>query len=111
MEPIREPVTECLFLERARNEAIKWLESRGVTFGPYRKIVIGRMGVLQGKEVGVRTEEGQFPFWRLRLDYDPGKGPHFNAEFGSGLFREKRAFTFNGTEDLIRALAKSLNPR
>ena len=51
------------------------------------------------------------PFWRLRLDYDPIKGPHFNAETGKGAIREKRAFCFPGTEDLIKKLASGRRPR
>ena len=98
-------------IERARNAAIAWLESRGVVFGPHRKIEIGRLdsSILLGREVGVSATEG--PYWRLRLDYDPRKGPHFNAEYGKGDGREKAAFTFPGTEELIRKLAQSRRPR
>jgi hypothetical protein len=96
-------------LEQARNAAIAWLELRGVSFGPHRKIEIGRLGVLAGHEVGVSATEK--PFWRLRLDYDPIKGPHFNAEIGEGGMREKRAFAFPGDEDLIRKLALQRRPR
>jgi hypothetical protein len=96
-------------IEQARNACIKWLEDRSVTFGPNRRIEIGRLGVLAGLEVGVRA--GQNPFWRLRLDYDERKGPHFNAEYNSGPKREKAAFLFEGTEDLIRTIAKSRRPR
>ncbi|MEO8451481.1 MAG: hypothetical protein ABI647_16930 [Gemmatimonadota bacterium] len=38
---------------RAGNGAIKWLERNGVIFGPYRKVEIGRLGVLSRTEVGV----------------------------------------------------------
>jgi hypothetical protein len=96
-------------IEQARNACIKWLEERGVSFGPDRRIEIGRLGVLTGREVGVRANQN--PFWRLRLDYDDKKGPHFNAEYNSGPKREKAAFLFEGTEDLIRTIAKSHNPR
>src|SRR5688500_12737886 len=95
--------------ELAGNAAIAWLESQGAVFGPHRRIELGRLGVLAGHEVGVSAAEK--PFWRLRLDYDPLKGPHFNAEFGTGASRLKAAFTFPGSEDLIRQLAKSRHPR
>jgi len=109
--PGKEPTTPCVTLERARNEAIRWLEDRGVVFGPRRDIVPGRLGVLTGKEVGVSSERGQQPFWRLRLDYDPVKGPHFNVEYDSGPRRQKHAFTFIGNEGVMRVLANPRNPR
>lgn len=99
------------FIEQARNAAIEWIEKRApAAFGPYRKIEIGRLGVLKGKEVGV-SAAGAAPFWRLRLDYDPGKGAHFNAEVGTGPGRQKAAFTFPGGEELIKALAAGLSRR
>jgi hypothetical protein len=109
--PSNEPTTPCITIERARNEAIRWLEDRGVVFGPRREMVPGRLGVLTGKEVGVSSEPGQRPFWRLRLDYDPDKGPHFNAEYESDPRRQKQAFTFIGSDGLMRTLAKSRDPR
>jgi hypothetical protein len=96
-------------LEQARNAALKWLEERSASFGPHRKIEIGRMGVLQGKEVGVSSVED--PFWRIRLDYDPQKQAHFNVEHGKGMTRRKAAFCFHGTEELIAAIAKGRGPR
>lgn len=96
-------------IELARNAAVAWLEARGVAFGPHRRVEIGRLGVLAGHEVGVRATEK--PFWRLRLDYDPLKGPHFNAEYGENAARAKAAFTFPGTEDVVRRLAGSRRPR
>lgn len=96
-------------VEQARNAAIRWLEERAVAFGPHRKVEIGRLGVLQGAEVGVSAS--QDPFWRIRLDYDPVKGPHFNVEAGKGGQREKAAFCFFGTEQLIAKLAQNRQPR
>ena len=96
-------------IEQARNAAIRWLEERSAMFGPHRKIEIGRMGVLEGKEVGVSSVED--PFWRIRLDYDPQKLAHFNVEHGRGMTRRKAAFCFQGGEELIAALAKSRDPR
>jgi hypothetical protein len=104
-----EPIQRCTSIELARNAAITWLESRGVNFGPHRKVEIGRLGVLAGHEVGVSATEK--PFWRLRLDYDPIKGPHFNAEIGEGANREKRAFSFPGNEHLMKKLALHRQPR
>lgn len=96
-------------IERARNAAIQWLQQRSVVFGPHRRVEIGRLGVLAGKEVGVRAS--QEPFWRIRLDYDPTKGAHFNAEVGRGPNRVKAAFCFPGGEELISTLAESRSPR
>jgi hypothetical protein len=96
-------------IEQARNAAIAWLESHSVVFGPNRKIEPGRLGVLTGHEVGVSATDK--PYWRLRLDYDPVKGPHYNAEVGTGAAREKRAFAFPGDEALMKKLANGRRPR
>ncbi len=104
-----EPIFHSQSIEQARNAAIKWLEERGVEFGPQRKIEIGRLGVMAGSEVGVSATTK--PYWRLRLDYDPGKGTHYNAEFGTGPGREKAAFTFAGSEALAAKLARNREPR
>ncbi len=92
-----------------RRAAVAWLEARNVVFGPNRKIEIGRLGVLAGCEVGVSAAEK--PYWRIRLDFDPHKGPHFNAEVGEGARREKKAFLFPGDEALMKRLAKARSPR
>ncbi len=99
-------------LERARNAAIAWLEDKGVRFGGQRQIVIGKLreSAMLGREVGVASPTGHRPFWRLRLDYDPDKGCHYNAEFAAGT-REKVAFCFPGSESLIQSIAKSRAPR
>ena len=104
-----EKILKFQTIEQARNAAIKWMEERAVSFGPHRKIEIGRLGVLKGKETG--TSASQEPFWRIRLDYDPGKGAHFNAETGKGPKREKAAFCFRGGEQLISAIGKKRKPR
>ena len=96
-------------IEQARNKAIEWLQARAVSFGPRRKVVIGRLGVMADSEVGVSADRE--PYWRLRLDYDPVKGPHFNAEFGKGSSREKAAFCFHGTQKLMESLRKRRQPR
>ena len=96
-------------IERARNAAIKWLENQQVSFGPHRKIEIGRLGVMTGQEVGVSAS--QDPFWRIRLDYDPAKLAHFNVECGKGTSRQKAAFCFPGSEQLMEKLARARNPR
>ncbi|HVJ87515.1 MAG TPA: hypothetical protein VM452_17785 [Caulifigura sp.] len=96
-------------IESARNAAVAWLENQGVVFGPHRKIAIGRIGILEGHEVGVEATE--VPYWRLRLDFDPAKGAHFNAEFGTRAARRKVAFCFPGDEALIARLALSRRPR
>jgi hypothetical protein len=104
-----EPTTHFAFLEQARNAAITWLERRGAIFGPHHRIEIGRLGAMAGSETGVSSTLGIF--WRLRLDYDPNKGPHYNAEYGTGSEREKHAFTFPGSPDLMARLARHRQPR
>ena len=97
--------------EQARNAAIKWLEERAVKFGPERKVEIGRLQDavrLFGKEVGV---SGRDPFWRLRLDEDPKKGPHFNAEYGKRGSAEKAAFLFQATDQVMEKLGRKRKPR
>src|SRR5215471_1186124 len=94
----------CLSIEEARNKAIAWLENLGAVFGPHREIQIGRLGDLAGKETGVESSGVQY--WRIRLDFDPGKGAHFNVEFGKGASRKKKAFSFPGGKALIAKLAK-----
>jgi hypothetical protein len=95
-------------LEQARNAAIKWLEDLGAIFGP-RKISIGQLGTFMGKEVGTESMTG--PFWRLRIDYDPAKGCHFNAEWDKGAARKKHCFQFPGGEKLAARLASTRAPR
>jgi hypothetical protein len=97
--------------EQARNAAIKWLEDRAVKFGPERKVEIGRVKTstfLFGKEIGV---SGKDPFWRLRLDYDPKKGPHFNAEYGKRGASEKAAFLFKATDEMMEKWGRKREPR
>ena len=98
-------------VEQARNAAIHWLETRGVKFGPRRDIVAGKFRVLDRSEAGVRSAEGAKPFWRLRLDFDPKKGPHYNAEHGTGAAGESAAFQFEGSEALVARLARRRAPR
>jgi hypothetical protein len=95
--------------EQARNAAINWLEARGALFGHNRKIEIGRLGTFEGAEVGV-SSIGK-PFWRLRIDNDPSKGPHYNAEFGEGAARRKAAFCFSASPETLVRLALRRAPR
>lgn len=104
-----EAVHHCASVEQARNDAIRWLEGRKVVFGPHRKVEIGRLGAMTGAEVGVSATEK--PFWRIRVDFDPVKGPHFNVEHGDGLQRTKAAFLFPGTEKTMEDLARQRRPR
>ncbi len=107
-----EEVVQCNTIEQARNQAVQWLEARNVSFGPQRTVIQGNLKKCEelfGKETGV---SGNTPgFWRLRLDHDPLKGLHFNAEFGKGGGGEKAAFCFPGGADLLRKLANARRPR
>ena len=104
-----EPIELFATIEQARNAAIAWLEAKGVVFGPHHRIEIGRLGAMEGNETGVSSTID--PFWRLRLDFDPTKGPHYNAEYGSGNRRVKHAFAFPGTPELMTRLARNRRPR
>ena len=77
--------------------------------GANYQIEIGRLGVGLGLEVGVSSTID--PYRRIRLDYDPVKGPHFNVEIGKGGGRSKHAFTFPGTEETAIAHFRSRKPR
>jgi hypothetical protein len=89
-----EQVIACASLEEARNKAVKKLEELlGSSLGPYVKVVVGKdMGgssPLAGTEVGVEYRSSK-AWGRIRLDFDPNKGPHYNVETRS----EAWAFCF-----------------
>lgn len=104
-----ELVTRCDSYEDARNQALAWMESIGGPIGHYYEIEIGRLGLAAGHEVGVSSSID--PYRRIRLDYDPLKGPHFNAEVYKGVGRMKHAFTFPGDEQTIASYLKGRQPR
>lgn len=79
-------------MQLARNRAIAWLEEQGVEFGPHYRPIEGKFGGSQGKGVGIESTKG--PLWSIRIDFDPFKGPHYNASLGKGATGAKRAFTF-----------------
>lgn len=84
-------------LEQARKEAIKWLQSKGAVFGPHIQPIPGKLYQKRtGKQIGVGLAPTQGPKWELRIDFDPTKGPHFNAKFpgATGKAEERMAFTF-----------------
>jgi len=66
------------------------VEARAVSFGSSRKVEIARLGSLSRKVVGVSASQG--PDWRIRLDFDPVIGAHFNVEAGKGARPEQAAF-------------------
>jgi hypothetical protein len=88
----KEVVVACHDMQAARNQAIQFLEKNGVQFGPHYRPCFGRLGAGKDKVVGVESTQGTH--WRIRIDFDPNKGPHYNAEFGKGAAQESRAFTF-----------------
>lgn len=96
-------------LERARNAAIDWLEALGASFNQNKDVAIGRLGDFAGMETGVESTEA--PYWRLRLDYDPDKGAHYNAEFGKGAGRRKKAFCFPVSSAVLATIVKHRRPR
>lgn len=85
--------------EQARNAALDHLEDQGVEFNGKTKPVKQKWGKSAGREVGVEsTDDGQ-SWWRLRHDYDPDAGPHYNAERGKGKDRTNGHFRYPGDED------------
>ncbi len=96
-------------VETARNAALRWLSERGGPWGGSRVITVGKFGAMAGHESGVATTDGTYR--RLRLDFDPTKGCHYNAEAGKGASREKKAFCFPGTEALMHKLASDRQRR
>ncbi len=104
-----EETTRCVSYEEARNKALAWMEAWGGPIGAYYGVVTGRLGAGTGMEVGVESTID--PYRRLRLDFDPVKGPHFNAEVGKGASRMKHAFCFPGDESTIEKLMRKRKPR
>ena len=97
-------------IEQARNAALRLMEEHGGgPLGAYRDITVGRLGVGLGHEVGVQSTTG--PFRRIRLDYDPVKGCHYNVEVGKGAGRVKHAFCFPGTEAWLQRIMNTRSPR
>jgi hypothetical protein len=47
---------------------------------------------------------------RLRLDYDPIKGPHINVEIGKGASRTKDVYPWQGTEQDFLDEVERLQP-
>lgn len=107
--PHMEDVEHYNTVEAARNAAIGWLEDRGGPWGHEREITLGKFGEMEGQESGVQATDGTYR--RLRLDFDPAKGCHFNAESGKGSDREKKAFCFPGDESTISRMASRRDPR
>lgn len=102
----REVVERCSSLEVARNKAIKWLQEQGAVFGPNTTPIVGKLHQKHtGKRIGVGMTSTKGDVWTIRVDFDPEKGPHYNAAFraaGAAKSTEKRvAFTFptNGVYD------------
>ena len=82
--------------EQARNAAIDDLEERGAVFDGKVNPVHQKWGVAAGREVGVEHEGDDW--WRLRHDYDPDRGPHYNAEYGKKGGTNQH-FGYPGDED------------
>lgn len=95
----KEVVERFSSTERARNAALEWLQKKGAKFDG---TAVPTPGALTKKHTGKTRIEGLASEsggqWTIRLDYDPGKGPHYNATFrptgASKAAVEKRAFTF-----------------
>jgi hypothetical protein len=104
-----EEVVHCDSYDEALNKAIEWMDANGGPIGPYYNIVPGRLGAGLGMEVGVSSTVD--PFRRIRLDFDPFKGAHFNVESGKGAGRIKAAFCFPGGEEAILQQMKRRKPR
>ncbi|TDC76324.1 DUF6531 domain-containing protein [Streptomyces hainanensis] len=101
-----EVVTETFAdINQARNHALDLLgDINPHTRRPYR----GRLESANtyGQVVGFETVvDGTWK--RFRIDFDPGKGPHFNVEVGRGPDAERFAVPWEGTEqDMLNALSR-----
>lgn len=88
-------MTEQIYYYPSRGQAlaaaIAWLEARGGSWGGHVEREIGRLGRLEGQEVGVWIP---YNLRRLRLDYDADKGWHYNAQAFRGVRRQSAAFCF-----------------
>ncbi len=100
--PKKEVIIEAGSFEEARNIALMKMGS----IDPSSRLPqIGRLGAGKGRRTGF-TGTGNGEFKRLRLDYDPDKGPHINVEVGKGECARKWAIKFPGTEETFKSLLK-----
>jgi hypothetical protein len=92
----REVVVASKSLEEARNKAIAWLETQGAVFGPHTAPIPARLYEKRtGRRIGGGIASTKGARWEIRIDFDPGKGPHYNAKFQpEGRPEVKYAFTF-----------------
>ncbi|MGF1991763.1 MAG: eCIS core domain-containing protein [Nostoc sp. ZfuVER08] len=93
--------------EQARKKALEFIGD----LGPDAKPLIGRLKVSAGYEkiVGFQSADGMA---RIRLDFDPIKGPHFNIEdfrHGKGANALKIAIPFEGNEKAYISYLKQIN--
>lgn len=101
-------------LEAARKEALDILERYVGPIHPRYKVELGRLekSALYEKEIGVSYHSADGSAWgQIRIDYDHGKGPHYNLHVKVKGVDTKYAFCFPGNEELIKKIAKSRNPR
>ncbi|MGI4895998.1 MAG: hypothetical protein ACRYF3_12875, partial [Janthinobacterium lividum] len=100
--PSKEESHETHSFEAARNKA---LELMGKLDESTRKPYISTLerSDFFGQVVGFETRvDGTLK--RLRIDWDPDKGPHFNVTIGRGRTGEKHAVTWPGTRDETRSI-------
>ncbi|WP_013334513.1 hypothetical protein [Gloeothece verrucosa] len=93
--------------ERAKKKALQLLGD----LGPDAEPLIGRLKTSAGygKTIGFQSPDG---LTRIRLDFDPIKGPHFNIEnfkFGKGENALKIAIPFEGNEKAVKSYLKLIN--
>lgn len=83
--------------ERARNEALEWLEKRGFKA---EQPTLGKFGAHKGLPVGMKTNTGNIGF---RIEFDERSGAHINVFAG----KEKGPhFIFNATEKTVIQILK-----
>jgi hypothetical protein len=99
----REVVYQRDSYERARNDAIKFLQDRGVHFDGSKTRMLGTLGDLKGKKIGWESPASSVFKWEFRLDYDPNsdKAGHFNVKFQSETADDAAAFTFPGGKEMV----------
>ncbi|CAN7212521.1 RHS domain-containing protein [Acidovorax sp. LjRoot129] len=101
--PKKEIEIEAKSYEEARNIA---LEKMGSIDPSTRAPQTGRLGAGKGRRTGFTGMGKDGEFKRMRLDYDPTKGPHINVEVGKGACAKKWAIKFRGNEKTFEKLLK-----
>jgi len=102
---------ECIIrvtsFETARNKALADIGTvNPSSYKAFRARDVGEGNLLAGKIVGFQGRNADEKWVRMRVDYDPVKGPHINVEIGKGEGAVRRAYIFPGTAEEALAFVK-----